>query len=702
MPAAVRDSLVAELAELGPAERMVLECASVVGDPFDLEIVEEVAEREVLDALDGLLARSLVRPTSSARRFQFRHPLVRAAVYEHAGGGWRIGAHGRAAAALDARGAPAVARAPHVEHVARSGDTDALSTFAEAARDALSRSPVAATHWYDAALRILPATGHGDLRRELHLGRAKALGNESRFTETLTELEEVIAGLPPDDDTARAALSWECAHIEILIGYPAAALERCLSVLAGMEDRRDVYAVRLWRGASLAAVSIRDFGTATSSGLRALELLDDLDEPGLEAGVHAQLALSLAAEGRDEDRARSHLDAAAVLLERFGGPQLAEHLDAVLVLWFPALWLEQCEAYLRLVDLGLRAAQEHGVPRAPLPLLSNRAEALVALGRLDDALEASTAALATVRNVDYPQAICVVLRSHARVLRWLGRTADAVAAVEEALVVQEGEPKGFLADAEPEWTAAMVLLDAGQPQRAQELMLAGFGGGELPHVVPVERAAAQETLVEAALALDDLDGARRHAAAAGAATGPPLGQAAAARSLAAVCLAAEDPAAASSALDAALERLEGTPAVLQQALVLLASGRVRAACGERAGAIEHLERAEVIFATAGAETKRAACAQELRRLGRRAGSTARRPGTGPTGLASLSAREHEVADLVAEGETNRGIGSRLFLSEKTVEAHLRNVFVKLGVTSRVAVALAVQQERAASDVHTGR
>ena len=703
VPAAVRDSLLAELAELEPLERMVLECASVVGDPFDIEIVEEVAERDVLDALDGLLARSLVRPAATARRFQFRHPLVRAAVYEHAGGGWRIGAHGRAAAALAARGTPAVVRAPHVEHVARSGDLDALAIFAEAARDALSRSPVAASHWYAAALRILPAAGHDDLRRELHLGRAKALGNESRFTETLAELEEVIAGLPAADVTTRAALSYECAHIEVLIGHPSAALRRCRAALAGLEGHRDVYAVRLWQGASLAALSTHDFEAATSCGLRALELLDDLDEPGLEAEVHAQLALSQGADGRHTDRGRHHLDAGAASLARAGGPEVAAHVDAVTKLWWAALMLEQWDESLRLVDLGLLAAHEHGVPRALVPLLSGRAETLVALGRLDEALEAVTEALDAVRSNDYPQAICLTLRGHARVLRWLGRTADAVAAVEEALAVQEGEPKGFLADVEPEWTAALVLLEAGQARRAQQLMLVGCGGSELPKVVPRERAATYEVLVDAALALGDLDTARAHAVAAEkAATDSPLSRAAAARSLAAVCLAAEDPAAASGALESALEGLEGTPAVLDEALVLLASGRVRAACGDRAGAIEHLERAEVVFATAGAEARRAACGQELRRLGRRGGSAPRRPGSGQSGLTALSAREREVAELVADGETNRGVGSRLFLSEKTVEAHLRNVFVKLGVTSRVAVAVAVQQERAASGTGTAR
>ena len=55
-------------------------------------------------------------------------------------------------------------------------------------------------------------------------------------------------------------------------------------------------------------------------------------------------------------------------------------------------------------------------------------------------------------------------------------------------------------------------------------------------------------------------------------------------------------------------------------------------------------------------------------------------------MGALSAREHEVAGLVAEGRTNREIAGRLFLSEKTIETVLSRVFRKLGVRSRVKVA----------------
>jgi DNA-binding NarL/FixJ family response regulator len=48
-------------------------------------------------------------------------------------------------------------------------------------------------------------------------------------------------------------------------------------------------------------------------------------------------------------------------------------------------------------------------------------------------------------------------------------------------------------------------------------------------------------------------------------------------------------------------------------------------------------------------------------------------------LAELTEREREVLELVAEGLTNAGIAKRLYLSERTVEAHVRHVLMKLGI-----------------------
>jgi non-specific serine/threonine protein kinase len=52
----------------------------------------------------------------------------------------------------------------------------------------------------------------------------------------------------------------------------------------------------------------------------------------------------------------------------------------------------------------------------------------------------------------------------------------------------------------------------------------------------------------------------------------------------------------------------------------------------------------------------------------------------------LSRREMEVAELVADGATNAQVAARLFISERTVESHLRSVFNKLGVDTRLQVA----------------
>ena len=58
---------------------------------------------------------------------------------------------------------------------------------------------------------------------------------------------------------------------------------------------------------------------------------------------------------------------------------------------------------------------------------------------------------------------------------------------------------------------------------------------------------------------------------------------------------------------------------------------------------------------------------------------------------SLTERELQVARLIVDRKTNPQIAAELFLSPKTVETHIRNLFHKLGVSSRVEVARVVER-----------
>ena len=170
MPPAVAFALAEEFALLSDGARRALEGAAVVGDPFEPELAAaaaEIPEASVLEALDELLSLDLVRETEVPRRFRFRHPIVRRAVYELTPAGWRLGAHQRSAVALSARGAPAQERAHHVERSAPKGDEAGVATLRQAGEAAALRAPASAAAWFGGALRLLPDNAPAELRVEL-------------------------------------------------------------------------------------------------------------------------------------------------------------------------------------------------------------------------------------------------------------------------------------------------------------------------------------------------------------------------------------------------------------------------------------------------------------------------------------------------------------------------------------------------------
>jgi DNA-binding CsgD family transcriptional regulator len=163
------------------------------------------------------------------------------------------------------------------------------------------------------------------------------------------------------------------------------------------------------------------------------------------------------------------------------------------------------------------------------------------------------------------------------------------------------------------------------------------------------------------------------------------------RAAAAVALDGGDPeAAAERALESALAADEvGAPveAALSRTLAARALGQAR----QHERAVAELQRAAAELHADGALRYRAAAERELRRLGHHVHRRTRAGKPNGIGVETLTEREREVARLVVDRKTNPEIAAELFLSPKTVETHIRNMFRKLGVVSRVEIARAIER-----------
>jgi ATP/maltotriose-dependent transcriptional regulator MalT len=114
--------------------------------------------------------------------------------------------------------------------------------------------------------------------------------------------------------------------------------------------------------------------------------------------------------------------------------------------------------------------------------------------------------------------------------------------------------------------------------------------------------------------------------------------------------------------------------------------RVRTDLGQALLALGDVDSAALEFDAALRTFRELGAEPDIRRVERLADRPASLPG-------GLSTREAEVLGLVAGGHTNRAIASALGISERTVDRHVSNIFVKLGVTSRAAAtAFAVEHD----------
>ena len=186
-----------------------------------------------------------------------------------------------------------------------------------------------------------------------------------------------------------------------------------------------------------------------------------------------------------------------------------------------------------------------------------------------------------------------------------------------------------------------------------------------------------QNTIETLIALGDLDQARayltQYEALAALASRRARGSAARCGGL--IAAAEGDTAAAFAAFDRSLAELGTVQYPLERARTLLALGSVHRQAKHKRLAREALDRALAIFEELGAPLWAEKARAELRRI------SGRRPASD-----ELSETEERVAALAAQGRSNRQIAAELYVSVRTVEAHLSHVYRKLGVRSRAELA----------------
>jgi DNA-binding CsgD family transcriptional regulator len=693
VPPMVVAALAEELALLTAGSRRVLQGASVAGDPFEPELAaaaSDVDEAEAMDAVDELLSAELIRPTTGPRRFGFRHPIVRRAVYEASPAAWRIKAHERVARALADRGAGPLARAQHIDASAKVGDAAAVAALTEAGRQSAQRAPATAARWFSGALRLLPETAALDQRVELLSVLATSLAATGHFTEAHEALADSLELVPADATALRVPLVAACARVEHLLGSHEQAHGRLAAALGDLPEAAGASAVSLMLELAADEVYRLRYRAGQAWAQQAVDAAQAMDDLPLQAAALATLARALA-WGGEPARGEQVRSQATAILDALTDEQLATRLDAAVELAGAEIYLDRFVEAAAHAERALAVGRASGQGRLFPGIYATLGVALSMLGRLSDAAERLDAAIEAARLSGHPPALAWALFCRAFVAVPAGDLKTAIAAAQESLELAREANQAVIA-ARAASVLAVALLDAGQPDRAAAVLAGSLGVEQFDAIPDVWRAYLLEQMTRCWLALDRREEAQAAAAgaqASAAAIGLRSAKAMASRATAAVALLDGDAAtAAQQALQAAdLADAVGTP--VEAALARTIAGRALAELGDKDRALGELELAAAALDRCGAVRYRDATQRAQRQLGQHIHRRTR-PGGSDTGVSALTGRELEIAELIVDRKTNTEIARELFLSKKTVETHIRNMFRKLDASSRVDIARAIE------------
>ena len=650
----------AQLAQLDEPARDVLAAMAVWGTdigPGDLAAMVF----SPADVLDGLLERAmssgLVRrePAGTAG---FAHDLFREVTYAGLPGPRRRALHRRAAEVLaDAGYSPSLV----ADHLLRAAGTDTDPALVTALHEAVAATRVYAPEVTADLLDDVAAVSGPDMSEPLLLDRVEALFLRGRGEAAETLVRDRIAAVTDPAVAARMQLTLIRSLINRAETAAALAAIGQTTAIAGLPGAtlRELEASRSWLlvlagqpppAAELDAMMAR-FAGAGDHGAQASLLATSAGVAFLSGHPDAALGLMRTREelmaGDDGFRSRSSALVLPAMFELAGsGPRAAQAAVGRarrLIMDGHAAWVDP---FLGFVAGGVAfAAGDWGD----------------AVAELDSALE-----LAEETNTGWIS-IPVGIRSYIDAHR--GDTGPARARLESFR--HRGLPLQFGHD-RPGW-AELAVLEADGAVRAAGTLARTLWSGARSNPGPWAADLAPDVTRVALAGMD-----RRLAGQIGddvSALCPPQ------VSRLVRGMIAADP----DAIGAAATELAGTGRLAAEAFAREELACAAAAAGDRDRAAAALDAALAGYQRMGAVPDRDRALGRLRALGiRRGPREAHRDAD--FGWASLTATEVRIAALVRDGLTNREIGTRLFISPRTVQTHVSHILQKTGLRSRVEIA----------------